>query len=207
MFLYQVGGSVGAVIGGAALSILGPIGVGTGAIAGGAVGAPIGAVKGAVVGALGKLTVDGMDKDKLGNLKIALEPNTSALVLVFAEVIVPEHKYAEELKQFKVDSDSFTKSLAEDISNNLKQGRNCAHLYAVAEDGMVAERMVVGDDVFSLQAVVLTEDKVAAAEFLATPEGAAAQRVVATEDAVFAQGAVVTDEADMAYEFAAIKED
>ena len=77
------GGAVGVVVGGASLALLGPIGVTAGAIAGGCVGLPILAARGAIVGTVGKITIEGMDINKLQGWGRALEPGTSALVLVF----------------------------------------------------------------------------------------------------------------------------
>jgi uncharacterized membrane protein len=197
-----VGGVAGAVVGGAALSILGPIGVAAGAVAGGAVGVPLGAVEGAIVGSIGKMTVDGMDKNKLKGVGGALEPGTSALVLVFAEVVVKKEDFEAELQEYKKGSDKITEAISSSISANLKQGNNCAHLLAVTEDGVVMERTVVGEYVFAVEGIVLAKDVAAAAEFTATPEGAAATAVVVTEDDIFVKGVVATNVA-VDYEFEA----
>ena len=201
-----VGGAAGAAVGGAALSILGPIGVGAGALAGGAIGAPLGAVQGAIVGAVGKWSVEGMDKNKLEGLREALEPGTSALVLVFAEVILKKSVFETELKEYKNQTDVIAQAMSKSISNNLKEGNDCAHLLAVTEDGIVGMKVVVGKEVFDIATVVLTEDAVAAAEMKVTPGNVETQKIVATEDAIFAQGAVVGEDAAVEYEFTAIKE-
>mmetsp|Transcript_1103 Transcript_1103/g.2573 ORF Transcript_1103/g.2573 Transcript_1103/m.2573 type:complete len:276 (+) Transcript_1103:154-981(+) len=201
-----LGGVSGAALGGAALAILGPVGIGVGAIAGGAVGAPLGAVKGAMVGTVGKWTTEGMDKSKLEGLGDALAPGTSALVLVFAEIIVKKDQLEDgDLKAYGEGIDQIAEAVTESVSSNLKQGNNCAHLLVVTEDGAVATKVVVGDEVFQVNKIVMTEDEAAAAQFKATPEGAAAEAVVVTEDAIFANGVVVTEDAAIEYEVAAVQ--
>jgi uncharacterized membrane protein len=203
----HVGGAAGASAGRAALSIIGPIGANTlGAFVGGAIGAPLGAVKGAVVGTVTGWSVDGMDKNKLNGIRDALEPGTSALVLVFAEVVVKKSAFETELEEYKTDSDAIAEAMFASISENLKQGNNSAHLLAVTEDGVVGMKVVVGEEVFSIAAVVLTEDAVAAAEMKVTPDGGEIHKVVATEDGIFAKGVVVSEDTALEYEFAALKE-
>jgi uncharacterized membrane protein len=198
------GGAVGATVGAGALSILGPIGASAGALAGGAVGAPIGMVKGCIVGALGHMTVEGMDKDKLKDLGISLEPGSSAMVLVFSEVIVTKSKFEKEIEAYKQGTDKIAHAMSTQISEELKKGNHIAFLLAVAEEGIVGMRVISGDEVLHINQVIVTEDMVAAKEFLATPEGVAARGVVATpegmaaaqmvatKDAVISEGMVVT---------------
>jgi hypothetical protein len=188
-----VGEASGAVVGGAALSILGPIVSAAGATAGGAVGGSLGMVKGAIVGTLAKFTVDGMDTSKKTALKEALEPGTSALVLVFAEVIVRKSHFDNELEAFKDDTDLLAQKISTEINKNLKDGNNIAFLFATTEDGFVGQKVVTGDAVLELAQFIITEDAAAVIEFKATPEGAAYTGMVTTEDAVFVEGVVVTE--------------
>lgn len=198
-----LGGVAGAALGAIALAILGPVGSAVGAVAGGAIGAPLGAVNGAIVGTVGKWTIESMDKSKLEGLGDALEPGTSALVLVFAEIIVEKDQLEDgDLKAYGEGIDQIAKAVTESVSSNLKQGNNCAHLLAVTEDGAIAAKVVVGgDEVFQVNKIVMKEDAAAAAQFKASPEGAAAEAVIVTEDAIFAKGAVVTDDEAIEYEF------
>jgi uncharacterized membrane protein len=175
------GGSVGAVVGGLSLAILGPIGVAAGAAAGALVGAPLGAARGAAIGNIGKIAVDGMDKDKLEGLGEALEPETSALVLVFDEVRVKKKKFEDELKAYKEGTDILVKEVNTSIKKNLKQGNDLIYLFAIAEDGFVGMKMVNGAEVDMIQTLILTDD------------GMAAGGAVATKDAVIAGGVVVMD--------------
>jgi hypothetical protein len=177
-----------------------------GAFVGGAIGAPLGAVEGAVAGTVAGWSVDGMDKNKLNGIRDALEPGTSALVLVFAEVVVKKSDFETELVEYKSQTDAIAEAISDSISKNLKQGNNCAHFLALAEDGVVGMKVVVGDEVFSIAAFVLTEDAVAVAEMKVTPDGGEMHKIVENEDGIFAKGVVVGEDAAVEYEFAALKE-
>lgn len=121
------GKAAGAAVGGAALSLLGPIGVTIGGATGGLVGGALGSVQGAVIGSAGKMTVEGMEKDKLDNLGSSLLPETSALVVVFSEVVVSKQKFNEELKTVRGGVDLLIEMMDLDITNKLKEHENVAY--------------------------------------------------------------------------------
>ena len=120
------GKAAGAALGGAALSLLGPIGVGVGAVTGGLAGGALGSVQGAVIGSIGKLTVEGMDKDRLKGLGSALQPSTSALIAVFSEVVVSKHKFKSELKKHQ-DLDDMVELMDADITEKLRNNLDVAY--------------------------------------------------------------------------------
>ena len=171
-----------------------PIGVAAGATAGGLVGAPIGAVKGAIVNSMGSVAIEGMDKNKLKGLGDALEPKTSAIVLVFAEVIVNKKDFEEELKEYKNGTDALAKEICASIKENLKKGNDLAYLFAIAEDGIVAMKVVHGADADVIKALVLT------------PDGTLAEAgAVITDDSVIVGGEVVMDDEVVVYEVGVVE--
>lgn len=121
------GQAAGAAIGGAALSLLGPIGVAVGGVTGGLVGRTLESVQGAVIGSVGKVTVDGMEKDKLKDLGSSLLPETSALVAVFSEVVVSKHKFNDELKLEKGGVDLLVEIIDTEITKKLKDHLDVAY--------------------------------------------------------------------------------
>jgi hypothetical protein len=173
-------------------------------MAGGLVGGALGTVNGAAIGAYGAMTVESMDKDRLKGLGDALEPGTSAIVLVFSEVVVKKADYKEEIKE---THDELAKRVQASISDNLKEGNDVAFHYAVDEDGLTLSKVVVGEEAFHFYKMIITPDAAAVAEYAATKEGAAGYVAVATEDAVVANGVIVTDKYLVEYDVEATKED
>lgn len=124
-------------MGGSALSLLGKVGVGAGAVTGGLVGGALGSVKGAVIGSAGKVAVEGMDKDSLKSVGSALIPSTSALIAVFSEVVVSKQKFKEELAVRQDGVDGLVAMMDADISEKLKNENDVAYHIVVTEDGAV----------------------------------------------------------------------
>lgn len=156
-----------------------------------------------MLGSVGRMTTEGMDKEKLKSLGSALEPGTSAIVAVFGEVVVKKSAMPEELKAHKEFTDDLAKVMSEQISDNLKKGKSVAYLMAVEENGTILSKVTVGAESINFKELVITPDAVAAKQVQVKPEGVAAEEVVVTEDGVAGAAAIITDEA-IVYEAAAV---
>lgn len=192
------GGTIGGLLGGLSLFLLGPAGAAAGAAAGGATGAAI--------AGYANHQVEGLDKDKLNKLGSALKPGTSAIVLVFDEVLVSKAEYEKELEIFKESTDALVDIIASKIKENLEAGNDIAFQVAIAEDGMAASRFVVGEEAVNIRNLVLTPESVSAAEMTATEKGVATEAVIATPEEVVTARTVLTSSI-CAYEVTAVTED
>jgi len=188
------GNAAGAAIGGAALHLLGPIGVGAGAIAGGLVGGAIGSVKGAVLGSAGKITTEGMDKGSLKSLKSALIPSTSALVAIFGEVTVSKRKLKKEgLKERKEGVDEIVAMMASDMTEKLKNENDCAYHLAFMADGVIMTQVTVACFATDFKQMIITPNAATARRVSFAPDVAADESVTVGEG-VAGAAAVITPE-------------
>lgn len=175
-------GTAGGVIGALACCLLGPAGVAAGA----AVGATIGA-------AGTKALVEGsLDKKHVKEACAKLPAETSAIILVFQEVVIDKSLWKmDETQQM---NDALLTTLATDIAQSLGDGNDVAYLYALTDEGIIATRMAVGDEAADIQGLVGTADGVVAGNVATTPDAVAYD--VAGTDGIDAahQAGVITDD-------------
>jgi uncharacterized membrane protein len=148
-----VGAALGVLTGGAALAVAG-----------------IGAVAG---GLAAKLRDSGFNDERLKKLGEGLKPGSSAVV-----ALIGDKKAAEEaLKEFRAAgaADAFVEELSEDIAGQLEAGREVLYGAGASDKGAAVGRMVVGQDVASIEGVAITDEGVTGGRVVATPEGAVAE--------------------------------
>ena len=173
------GAGVGAVIGGAFGLLAGPAGLAAGAAAG------------AVIGGAGAALIDsGLDNKRLAKIGDVLQPSNSAIIAVFEEVKVNR----ATMKEVDKDLDEMVYGLSTNIGDTLRAGQDVAYVFAVAEEGVVAERMAVGDEVADIEKLVVTEEGVAVGVAVATEEGVAYEVAASTGDEAVYEAGVVTEE-------------
>jgi len=174
-----VGAGVGAVVGGAFGILAGPAGLAAGAAAG------------AVIGGAGAALIDsGLDNKRLKKIGDVLQPGNSAIIAVFEEVKVDK----ATMKEVDKDLEEVVYGLSTDIGDTLRAGQDVAYVFAVTEEGVVAERMAAGEEAADIQALVITQEGVVAAQAVATEDGVAYEVAAATEDEVAYEAGVATEE-------------
>ena len=146
--------AAGGLLGGLALCLFGPVGVAAGA-AGGAV----------LMGAAAN-SIETLNKEKMQQIGDVLLPQTSAIIAVFEEVVIPQ----SSMEKVAIVRDEIVYQIATDAGQSLRRGEDLALLFAVTDEGIVASRTAVGDEALNIQGLVFG------------PNGAVAGRVVATED-------------------------
>ena len=177
-----VGAGVGAVVGGAFGLLAGPAGLAAGAAAG------------AVIGGAGAAVIDsGLDNKRLKQLGDVLQPGNSAIIAVFEEVKVDK----ATMKEVDKGLAEAVYGLSTDIGDTLRGGQDVAYVFAVTEEGVVAERMAAGEDAADIQGLLVTEEGVVVGQAVATEEGVAYEVAVATEDEAAYEAGVVTEEGEV----------
>jgi len=173
------GAAVGAFLGSASAILLGPVTVAAGALGGAlagavtAAGARLGAAYGAAAAAQGTLlanivtTTGGavaggyaasktetLNPDKLNQLGTILQPNNSAIVAVFDQVVIPMQILDADMKMAR---DKIVDKVSEDIGKALAKGDDAAVMIAFTEDNLdvVNTRTVTGEDAADLKLLVI----------------------------------------------------
>ena len=174
-----VGAGIGAVVGGFFGLLAGPAGLAAGAAAG------------AVIGGAGSALSDaGLDNKRLKQFGTVLQPGNSAVIAVFEEVKVDR----ATMKEVDQDLDEVVYNLSTDVGNTLRAGQDVAYVFAVTEEGVVAQRRAAGEDAADIEALVVTEEGVVVGQAVATEEGVAYEVAAATEDEAAFEAGVVTEE-------------
>jgi uncharacterized membrane protein len=174
-----VGAGVGAVVGGAFGILAGPAGLAAGAAAG------------AVIGGAGAALIDsGLDNKRLKQIGDVLQPGNSAVIAVFEEVKVDK----ATMKEVNKDLAEVVYGLSTNIGDTLRGGQDVAYVFAVTEEGVVAERMAAGEDAADIQGLLITEEGVTVGHAVATEEGVAYEVAAAAGDEVAYEAGVVTEE-------------
>lgn len=174
-----VGAGVGAVVGGAFGLFAGPAGLAAGTAAG------------AVIGGAGAALIDsGLDNKRLKQIGDVLQPGNSAVIAVFEEVKVDK----ATMKEVNKDLAEVVYGLSTNIGDTLRGGQDVAYVFAVTEDGVVAERMAAGEDAADIQGLLVTEEGVTIGRAVATEEGVAYEVAVATEGEVAYEAGVATED-------------
>ena len=174
-----VGAGVGAVVGGALGILAGPAGLAAGAAAG------------AVIGGAGAALHDaGIPDERLEQIGGVLQPGNSAVIAIFQEARVDK----TTMKEIDKGAAEAVYSLSTDIGDTLRAGQDVAYLFAVTEEGVVAERVAAGEEAADIQKLVVTEEGVAAGAAVATEEGVVYEAAVATEEGAAYETGVVTEE-------------
>lgn len=175
-------GTIGALIGGLSCVLLGPAGMAAGAAAGAAIG--VAGTKALVEGSI--------DKSKVKDMANALPAGSSGLIVVYDTLPIDKALWKTvEVQQTRAE---ILYALAKDMGDSLRAGIDCAYMYALTEDGIIATRMAVGEKALDIQGLVATEAAIAGGQ------------VAATEDAIIyeAQG---TDGIEAAYKAGVVTED
>ncbi len=173
------GAGVGAVVGGAFGLLAGPAGLAAGAAAG------------AVIGGAGAALIDsGLDNKRLKQIGDVLQPGNSAIIAVFEEVKVDK----ATMKEVNKDLAEVVYGLSTNIGDTLRGGQDVAYVFAVTEEGVVAERMAAGDDAADIQKLVATQEGVAVGHAVATEEGVAYEVAASTGDETAYEAGVITEE-------------
>jgi hypothetical protein len=140
--------------------------------------------------------VEGMDKNCLKILATSLEPETSAIVPFFAEVVNKKSEFDKaELELANEGIDVLAQRMSDKINEHLKNGEEVASFFAVNKEGIVACKVTVGDDALGFKGIILTTDAVIAKEVMVTKDSAAIQGFISTADWAVAGQAVVTEDA------------
>jgi hypothetical protein len=138
--------ATGAVLGGLACAIFGPVGIAYGASAG------------AAIGAVGASQIEGLDKKKLNQLGDVLQSGNSAIIAVFDEVLVDSKGFHE----FDKERDELAYHLCRDIGDTLRKGEDLAYVVAVGEDGLLIKRVEKDENVTDIKGLVVTKEGVTA---------------------------------------------
>lgn len=172
------GAAVGALLGGASVILLGPVTVAAGALGGAlagvaaAAGARIGATygaavalqgtmlahiiattSGAVVGGYAAAKTETLDHDKLNKLGNVLQPNNSAIVAVFDQVVIPMNQLDDDMNATR---DEVLYKVGEDIGKALQKGDDVAFMIAFTEDiDVVNTRTATGEDAADIRKLVI----------------------------------------------------
>ena len=172
------GAGIGALVGG----VIG--------ILGGPVGIAVGAGAGALLGGLASKGDAGYDDNSLKQIGVALQPGTSAIVIITSGLFLQAMRTYGDRDQMR----EAVTNLGEEISSNLAEGFNVALGLLITEEGVAVTEIAANEEAVHVVSAVMTEEGVAIAEAVVTEEGVAARRMVATEDVVAGEGIVVTEE-------------
>ena len=174
-----IGATVGAVAGGALGLLAGPGGLVAGAAAG------------AVIGGGGAALHDaGIPNERLEQIGDVLNPGNSAVIAIFDQVKVDK----ATMKEVNKSTVEAVESLAADIGATLKKGQDVAYAFVITEDGVIAERVAVGDEAADVSAFVVTQEGVVASAAAVTEDGVAYEIMAANEDAAVYEAGIVTEE-------------
>jgi uncharacterized membrane protein len=176
------GAGIGAVVGGLFGLLAGPAGIAAGAAAGAVIG-----------GAGAGLSDAGLDNKRLKQFGTVLQPGNSAVIAVFEDVKVDR----ATMKEVDQELDEVVYNLSTDIGDTLRGGQDVAYVFAVTEEGVVAQRRAVGEDAADIEGLVITEEGVVAGRAVATEDGVAYEVAAATEDEVAYEAGVVTEEGEV----------
>jgi uncharacterized membrane protein len=185
----------------------GGVGAGVGAVVGGALGilaGPAGLAAGAVIGGAGAGLHDaGIPDERLEQIGSVLQPGNSAIIAIFQEAKVDK----TTMKEIDKGAAEAVYSLSTDIGDTLRAGQDVAYVFAVTEEGIVAERVAAGEEAADIQKLVVTEEGVAAGAAVATEEGVVYEAAVATEEGAAYETGVVTEEGAVVAGAAATEEE
>jgi uncharacterized membrane protein len=149
-------GSIGALVGGLSCILFGPAGMAAGAAAGAAIG--VAGTKALVEGSI--------DKSKVKDMANALPTGSSGLIVVYDAL--PIDKELWKTVEVQQTRDEILYALAKDMGDSLRAGTDCAYMYALTEDGVIATRTAVGEKALDIQGLVATEAAIAAGQVAAT---------------------------------------
>ena len=170
------GAAFGTLVGGVIGAIAGPLGA---VVVGGATGAVVG-------GITAKFYDSGIPDHRLEEIGEALKPGTSAIVAII------EHKWVKELeKDLKnVGADVLTHALADDIAQQLSEGKEVAFTAIEGEEGVAVARVTGNEKEMDAESVVVTDQGMSAEVIAANDEGIAVFDLVTDGDVVMSAGAV-----------------
>lgn len=157
-----------------------------------------GAAAGAAIGVAGTkaLVTSSIDKSKMKEVGAAFPTSSSGLVVVYDAL--PIDKALWKSVEVQQTRDEILYQLAKDLGDSLRAGQDVAYMYAVTEEGVIATRMVAGEEALNLQGLIATDASVAGGE------------VTLTENAIVYEvaGADATDVSiEAAYDAGVITED
>ena len=176
------GAGIGALVGG----ILG--------VLGGPGGVALGAGAGAALGAAFSHGDAGFRDESLNTVGLALKPGTSAVVAITSTAFLKAVQQQVPVEATR----EVVKNLAQEISNNLSEGKSVALGVVLSEQGLAAQKVAVSEKSTEVVALVVTEDAALTASAVVTEEGAAYQVAGATKDVAFMEAGVVTKEGEVA---------
>jgi uncharacterized membrane protein len=185
------GAGIGALVGG----VIG--------ILGGPAGVAIGAGAGALLGGLASKGDAGYSEDRLEQLGVALQPGTSAIVIITSSAFLKAMRTYGDEDQIR----EAVGNLADGISANLVEGNNVALGLLLTEAGVAVKEVVANEEAVHVIGAVSTEEGWATAEALVTEEGVAARRAVSTNDVIAGEGFVATEEGAVAGAFVATEDE
>ena len=185
------GAGIGALVGG----VIG--------ILGGPAGIAIGAGAGALVGGLAAKGDAGYDDASLKELGVALQPGTSAIVVITSSLFLKAMRTYGDKEQMR----EAVTNLSQGISAHLAEGNNVALALIITEKGVAVKEVVANEESAHVIGAVATEEGWAAAEALVTEEGVAVQRFAGTDKVVAGEGVVVTEEGAVAGGFVATEDE
>jgi uncharacterized membrane protein len=174
-----IGATVGAVVGGGLGLLAGPGGL----VAGAAAGAVIG-------GAGAGLHDAGIPDERLKEIGGVLGNGNSAFIAIFQEAKVDK----ATMKEVDKGAAEAVDSLAADIGSTLQAGQDVAYVFAVTEEGVVAERVASGEEAADIQALFVTPEGAMTASATATEEGIAYEVAAVSEEGVVYEAGVATEE-------------
>jgi uncharacterized membrane protein len=184
------GAGIGALVGG----IIG--------IFGGPGGIALGAGAGAALGAAMSHGDAGFRDESLNTVGLALKPGTSAVVAITSDAFLKAVQ-----KQVPVENvRAFVNNLAQEVSNNLNEGKSVALGVVLSENGLAAQKVAVSENSTEVVAVVVTQDAAMTAAAVVTKEGVAYEVAGATQEAAFMEAGVVTPDGAVIVDEVATKE-
>jgi len=167
----------------------------TGKGAGALIGGILGILGGPACVALGAAAAHGdagfRDKS-LESVGSALKPGTSALAVITSSAFLK----AVQEQVSEVEMLESVKSLSEEISRNLEEGKSMALGILLSEDGLAVKEVAVSEDSTEGFGMVVTDEAVIAGAALVTDEGMAYEAGVETAEGMAVESGVITgDEA------------
>lgn len=148
--------------------------------------------------------IEGMDKGNLAKLGQALKPGTSAVILVFDEVMVSKADYEEKMHEEKETREAIAELVFEKIRTHLAKGNDIAFHICLDDNGLHSTRTVVGKDATQVRDIVLGQDLVAVNQVTTTTGGReATDAVIITPEAMATARTRLTSTIE-AYEVSAI---
>jgi hypothetical protein len=147
--------------------------------------------------------VQGMDKDRLQKLKSSLKPNTSAIVLIFDEVLVKASDYDAKMKGHHQDADAIVDIVTARIEEHLGKGNDIA-FHITFEDGEItATRTIQGKDAMQVRDIVLGQDSLSVNQVTTSDSGTiTTDKLVITPETVVRARTMLTSSL-VAYEISA----